>query len=117
MAVLQKRLIYLRKLHDLKQEDVAQYLGVSRSTYAGYEKESRHYRIPNADVIAKLSDLYRVSADYILGRTPEEQLEQYHPKEAAELIRLISQFPEDKQPLIWKYILSNLKSIEPLLRD
>lgn len=115
--MLQKRLIYLRTIHNLKQEDVAQYLGISRSTYSGYENESKHHRIPNAEIVAKLADLYNVSADYILGRTAENQIEHITPPEAVELIRNISRLPSGRQKEAWRYIISNFKLIEKLFGD
>lgn len=54
----------LREDNDLKQKTVAAYLGVSQQTYSNYE--NGHRDIP-LRVILKLSNYYKVSADYLLG--------------------------------------------------
>lgn len=56
----------LREDHDLKQKDVAAVLNCSQQVYSNYELGQRD--IPTA-VLIKLSQLYSVSVDYILGLT------------------------------------------------
>ena len=51
------------------QQEVANFLGVSRTTYTQYETEKRGM---NTEVLAKLSDYFGVSIDTILGREPEK---------------------------------------------
>ena len=63
-----KRLKDLREDRDLKQQQVADYLGITRSAYSNYETGSRE--IPLA-VLMKAADFYQVSVDYLLGRTDE----------------------------------------------
>ena len=63
-----KRLGDLRIDHDLKIKQVAEYLNTHPNVYSRYEKGSRE--IPVWALI-KLSELYGVSADYILGLTDE----------------------------------------------
>ena len=64
--VIYNRIRDLREDHDLKQKDVADYLFCAQQTYSNYELGQRD--IPTA-VLIKLSELYRVSVDYILGIT------------------------------------------------
>ena len=47
------------------QKDVAQRLGIDRTTYAKYESGASE---PNHETLLKLSELFDVSADYLLGR-------------------------------------------------
>ena len=64
------RLERMRKEADLTQGDISARLGISRSTYNGYELD----RItPPTDVLMRLADMYHVSCDYLLGRTPERR--------------------------------------------
>ncbi|MDR2043026.1 MAG: helix-turn-helix transcriptional regulator, partial [Clostridium sp.] len=49
------------------QKKVAGCLGISKSALSNYEKSIHH---PPYGVLVKLGDLYGVSADYLLGRTP-----------------------------------------------
>lgn len=61
-----KRLRDLREDHDLKQTEVAKYLGIAQTVYSRYE---RGFQTIPVEHLLKLADLYRVSTDYILGRT------------------------------------------------
>ncbi len=60
------RLRDLREDRDLKQRELADYLHCSQQVYSNYELGQRD--IPTA-VLIKLSELYKVSVDYILGLT------------------------------------------------
>ena len=73
-----KRLIELRQARGLSQKDVAQKIGVNYTSYSAWEigeyrKNGGQTRQPvelKAKHIAALADLYGVSADYIIGRSP-----------------------------------------------
>lgn len=56
----------LREDNDMKQRELAAYLNCSQQVYSNYELGQRD--IPT-DVLIKLSSLYKVSVDYILGTT------------------------------------------------
>ena len=74
MGTLAERIKEVRLDKKLKQTDVAKAIGVSISTYCGYEYGQRE---PGAAAIVKLSQLYHVSADYLLGINepmPEEKV-------------------------------------------
>ena len=61
-----QRIRDLREDHDFTQRFVANLLSFSHTNYAKIE---RGERILSADVIIKLSNLYNVSTDYLLGQT------------------------------------------------
>ena len=61
-----QRLKDLREDKDLRQEDIAEVLGISQTVYSRYE---RGFQIIPVIHLLKLADYYQVSADYILGRT------------------------------------------------
>ena len=61
-----QRLKDLREDKDLRQEDVAEILGISQTVYSRYERGFQ--TIPVVHLL-KLADYYQVSTDYILGRT------------------------------------------------
>lgn len=61
-----ERIKKLREQHNHTQEDLAAYLGVSRATVSNYETEERE---PDFSMITKISTLYNVSTDYIIGLT------------------------------------------------
>ncbi|MBS4188669.1 helix-turn-helix transcriptional regulator [Bacillus sp. FJAT-49705] len=64
--MLTQRLVELRLKHDLKQEDIANLLGVARTTYAMYEQGNREM---DYQLLIKLADYYKVSLDYLFGRS------------------------------------------------
>lgn len=55
-----------RKTLHLRQEDVANHLHVSKSTFCNYENNVHE---PTLDTLVCLADLFDVSTDYLLGRT------------------------------------------------
>lgn len=58
------RLRELRENKNMTQTQVARRLDLSKTTISGYEN---NIKTPSLDVLVKLSILYGVSADYILG--------------------------------------------------
>lgn len=54
-----------RKKHGLTQQQVADYLNMSRGAYAQYETGKN---TPPLDTMVKLADLYKCSIDYLIGR-------------------------------------------------
>lgn len=61
-----QRIRNLREDRDLKQRQVAEYLCCSQQVYSNYELGQRD--VPT-EVLIKLSNLYGVSVDYLLGLT------------------------------------------------
>ena len=60
------RLRELREDYDIKQKELAAYLYCSQQVYSNYELGQRD--VPT-DILIRLSQLYHVSVDYILGLT------------------------------------------------
>jgi transcriptional regulator with XRE-family HTH domain len=63
-----QRIRDLREDNDLKQNDLANILKITQSTYSKYERGARD--IPT-DILIRLADFYETSVDYLLGRTDE----------------------------------------------
>lgn len=57
----------LREESGLSQNDISVKLGIGRTTYTGYERGNIE---PPSDKLQKLADIFHVSTDYLLGRTP-----------------------------------------------
>ena len=57
----------LRKENKQTQQDLANFLGISRGTYAHYEINRRE---PDAATLIKLADYFHVSVDALLSHTP-----------------------------------------------
>ncbi len=58
----------LRKEKKLSQKQVAEELGISQALLSHYEKGIRECSL---DFVIKVAEYYRVSCDFLLGRTPE----------------------------------------------
>lgn len=59
-----KRLRDMREDNDLKQSDVAEFLGIAQTVYSRYE---RGFQTIPVEHLIKLSEYYNVSTDYLLG--------------------------------------------------
>lgn len=59
-----ERLKQLRKNADITQDQLAQYLQVSRSTIAGYETKNRQ---PDYDKLYLIAQFFHVSTDYLIS--------------------------------------------------
>jgi transcriptional regulator with XRE-family HTH domain len=83
-----QRLVQLRTERGLTQEQLAELLNMSRSTYAQYEVDRR---TPDADTIKLLADFFDVTTDYLLGRTDTpnraENLPLLKPKDEREIAK------------------------------
>ncbi|MBV4431517.1 helix-turn-helix domain-containing protein [Clostridium tyrobutyricum] len=56
----------LRYKKDIKQEDVAKAIGISKSGY-GYYEQGRS--MPDPEMLLKLAKYFKVSVDYLLGNS------------------------------------------------
>lgn len=63
-----ERIKYLREKSGLTQKDVATRLGLEPAAISKYELDMRE---PNIEAIKKLANMFNVSIDYLLGRTPD----------------------------------------------
>lgn len=67
-----RRLRDLREDSDLKQADIAEYLGIAQTVYSRYE---RGFQTIPLEHLLKLADYYNVTTDYMLGRTDRRSFE------------------------------------------
>lgn len=90
-----ERLSQLRKSRDLTQEYVADLLGVARTTYAMYEQGNREM---DYSLLIKLADFYKVSLDYMFGRSNiPMHLESYTDDEIEFMVRSLNLYKEMKE--------------------
>lgn len=66
-----KRLYDLRIDNDYRQEDIADYLQITKQAYGMYENGKRNLSI---DYLIKLSKFYGVSTDFILCLTNNPEI-------------------------------------------
>jgi len=85
VATLGGRLAELRREIDLSQAELANRLKLGQSTIAMYESDKRQ---PDPATLKRLADFFRVSTDYLLGRSDTRN-------PSAKLPAWINQLPED----------------------
>lgn len=97
ISILGSRLNKARSDKGLTQESVAKLLGITAQALSNYERGARD---PDTDLLARLAELYSVSADYLLGRTdiknPPETIAAHHDGDewTEEELDSIEQFKE-----------------------
>lgn len=67
----QRRMRDLREDHDKTQQQIAQILGTSQTMYARYERGASELPVRH---LVRLAEFYRVSTDYLLGRTDKPEM-------------------------------------------
>lgn len=67
----QRRMRDLREDHDKTQQQIAQALGTSQTMYARYERGASELPVRH---LIRLAEFYRVSTDYLLGRTDKPEM-------------------------------------------
>lgn len=60
----------MREDADLRQADIAEYLGIQQTVYSRYK---RGFQTIPLELLIRLADYYRVSLDYLTGRTDQKQ--------------------------------------------
>lgn len=99
------------------QEDVAQYLGISRARYSHYENGRSE---PDNETLNKLADFFHVTTDYLLGRSDELDIENNEAKHEIDFtdprlglfFKELKEAPEEQQEQlrkIWEIIKSEDK--------
>ena len=69
--MLSKRMYKLRMAFGWTQVQLAQKLGVTKQTVSNWENDNIQ---PSIDMLVKLSKIFNVSTDYLLGLTPTRSI-------------------------------------------
>ncbi|MFD1426002.1 transcriptional regulator with XRE-family HTH domain [Kroppenstedtia sanguinis] len=77
MRILGLRLRTLRLEKKMRQEDLAREIGISKSAVGMYERGERE---PSLNLLTEIADFFRVSADFLLGRSDRASLLS-HPRQ------------------------------------
>lgn len=64
--IFAKRLRQLREEKEMTQKDIANIVGTTDNAIGNYERGTR---MPDAEMLTRLSSIFDVSIDYLLGRT------------------------------------------------
>lgn len=68
---LGERLKFVRAQKKWSQEYAAEKIGISKAVLSNYE---RNYRDPDTNTLKKISEIYNVSTDFLLGRDEDEDI-------------------------------------------
>ena len=69
--MLSKKIYELRTSFNWTQVQLAQKLGITKQTVSNWENDNIQ---PSIDMLVKLSKIFNVSADYLLGLTPTNSI-------------------------------------------
>lgn len=106
--IMGKRLRLLREKSGLSQKFVAEQIGVKNNTLSGYESGNRE---PDSETLTKLADYYKVSTDYLHGRSDNikgltAENNNYHSLN--EIDKLIKQYDMEQMGFFdieqWKFL-------------
>lgn len=93
-----EKLKELRRINNLRQKDVAEFLNISLTGYASWEQGLSE---PNIENLIKLADYYNTTVDYLVNREEEDG-------------RIIIQEPE--LPNDEKKLLDDYRALSPELK-
>lgn len=96
-----QRLRDLREDADLKQEDIAKILHISKNTYSMYE---RGLRTIQTEMLIKLAKFYEVSIDYIAGLTNNKRGLNNLEKEQEYILNIYTQLNDRNKGKVETYI-------------
>ena len=71
MEKFSQRLLELRKQNNLTQDQLGKQINVSRYAILTYEKAKSY---PDVEGLIALADYFKVSTDYLLGRTDDPEI-------------------------------------------
>ena len=96
---MKEQLQQLRKSRGLTQDDLAEILGISLSSYQKYERDAIS---PSYETLCKIADFYHVTTDYLLGREPAtdpfDMLQL--PEDQKSVMERFASFPGDVRAII-----------------
>ena len=115
-TVLSLRLRLLRIASGMKQDEVAQALGIGRSAYTYYELARSR---PDCDALIRLAKLYKVSIDYLVGISnfPDPAARQQVVGDAIPSEQLVPEANFGKLSKDERYLLGVFRQLSPDAQD
>ncbi|MBW3490611.1 helix-turn-helix domain-containing protein [Bacillus sp. FDAARGOS_1420] len=108
---LKERIRFLRKERNLKQDELGKAIGVNAASVSKFETGLKS---PSRETLQRMADFFNVSADYLLGRSDDRQLNQMlNTKYNALKIRL-DQLPQEHQEILLQNMLTMMESFKKI---
>lgn len=98
-----ERLRTLRNEHGYKQEYLAEKLNISNTVMSRLENESA---VPKFDVLIRLSDIFNVSIDYLVGKS-----------DIREIAKQLPQHKDTPKRTINKVVKSSLEKVDEVIEN
>lgn len=93
MASFNEMLKHLRLRDTLSQAELAEKLGVAKSTISMYEVGKRE---PDFETLEKISGIFQVDMNFLLGKEPKEESVYYLSEDARDMAEFMFHHPEYK---------------------
>lgn len=97
MINIGERIIKLRKENNWSQTDLASEIDASRIMIGKYERNESD---PSADVLVRLSKIFNVSLDFLVGKTNNSQFD----KKMLDRLEEVENLPSCEKEKIYDYI-------------
>ena len=101
MPLFGRRLMQLRCRRNLRQEDLAKDLHVSRATVSYYEAKAKN---PTTEFVQKVADYFGVSIDELLLNEPDNKLRPGPKSKIEKKIEAIHKLPPEEQKAVFTLI-------------
>ena len=72
LCLLNEKIKQLRNSHGYSQVEFAKLLGVTKQCVSNWENDNV---IPSIEMLVKIADVFRVTTDYVLGRSDDTRLD------------------------------------------
>ncbi len=106
----------IRKKYKMTQEDVAVFLGVSRSGYTYYETGKSE---PSIEALKKLAAIYDITVDEIVGMPKKKAITKSVSEEslAAKGVDPLMYMKKEEQSLVMAFRLASQENKDKILRE
>lgn len=95
----------LRSREGINQAQLAEEIGISKMSISYFEQNKKS---PSRETLQKIADYFKVTTDYLLGRSEDKRLTEEQDKKATtmgkQIEELISELPEEEQKEAWKQL-------------
>ncbi|MBG9612476.1 MULTISPECIES: helix-turn-helix domain-containing protein [Bacillus] len=108
---LKERIRFLRTERNLKQDELGKAIGVNAASVSKFETGLKS---PSRETLQRMADFFNVSADYLLGRSDNRQLNQILNKKYNILKTRLDQLPQEHQEIVLQNMLTMMESFEKI---